>query len=227
VLEVTQIGKACHGPGCAVHRSVGQCVMPSHGIFARVLRGGAVGPGDAVRVTCRPLEVLVVTLSDRASRGDYADRSGPAIEELLRQHFGGSRWPLALGRTVLPEDPRRLRAALRAALARGTDIIVTTGGTGIGPRDHTPEAVRSVLDRELPGIMAVIRTRCALTLPQAALSRAVAGVAGTTLVYALPGSEQAVREYLDEILKTLEHALMMLWGIDVHQQAPSLPGRSR
>jgi molybdenum cofactor synthesis domain-containing protein len=121
---------------------------------------------------------------------------------------------------VLPDEPERLRAEVQAALARGTDVIVTTGGTGIGPRDRTPETLRPLLDREIPGIMEVIRMRSAEALPQAALSRSVAGVIGTTLVYALPGSERAVQEYLAEILKTLQHALMMLWGIDVHQQAP-------
>jgi molybdenum cofactor synthesis domain-containing protein len=223
-LEVTQIGKQCHGAGCAIHRAVGKCVMPTEGIFARVLRGGEIRAGDSIEHRRRPLTCLVLTLSDRAFRGTYADQAGPAVEQALQTHFAGSRWGLEITRTVLPDDAELLRAALQGALDGGTDVIITTGGTGIGPRDITPEVVRPLLTKELPGIMEVVRTRHAQALPQAALSRAMAGVAGTTtLVYALPGSPRAVGDYMQEILKTLEHALLMLWGIDAHQQAPEAP----
>lgn len=223
-LEVTQIGKECHGTGCAIFRAVGTCVMPAEGIFARVIKGGEIRPGDAVGHVRRPLTFLVLTLSDRAFRGIYEDQAGPAVEQALRTHFVGSRWHVEIARTVLPDDADRLRQAIRDALRRGTDVIVTTGGTGIGPRDITPDVVRPLLDKEMPGIMEVVRTRCAQTLPQAALSRSLAGVAGSTLVYALPGSPRAVDDYVQEILKTLQHALMMLWGIDVHQQVPEPAG---
>lgn len=219
-LEVTQIGKACHGAGCAIFQAVGKCAMPTEGIFARVIQGGELCPGDAIEHLPRPLTFLVVTLSDRAFRGVYEDQAGPAVEQALRVHFEGSRWHLEVTRTVLPDEPDRLREALRDALRRGTDVIITTGGTGIGPRDLTPDVVRPFLDKELPGIMEVIRTKHAQALPQAALSRSLAGVAGSTLIYALPGSPRAVVDYLQEILKTLQHALMMLWNIDVHQQIP-------
>lgn len=219
-LEVTQIGKQCHGAGCAIFQAVGRCVMPTEGIFTRVLRGGDIRSGDAIEHLPRPLRCLVLTLSDRAFRGTYADQGGPAVEQALRTHFAGSRWLLEVSRTVLPDEADGLREALRDALQRGTDVIITTGGTGIGPRDITPDVVRPLLDKELPGIMEVIRTTSAQALPQAALSRSLAGVAGSTLVYALPGSPRAVAEYMREILKTLQHALLMLWGIDAHQQAP-------
>jgi molybdenum cofactor synthesis domain-containing protein len=219
-LEVTQIGKQCHGAGCAIFREVGKCVMPTEGIFARVIKGGEIRVGDALEVVRRPLTLLVVTLSDRAFRGVYEDKGGPAVEQALRTHFAGSRWLLEIARVVLPDDAESLRQTLQDALRRDTDVIITTGGTGIGPRDITPDVVRPLLDKELPGIMEVIRTQCALTLPLAALSRSLAGVAGSTLVYTLPGSPRAVDDYMQVILKTLQHALMMLWNIDVHQELP-------
>jgi molybdenum cofactor synthesis domain-containing protein len=116
----------------------------------------------------------------------------------------------------LPDDPAQLRAAIQAAVAGQSDILFTTGGTGIGPRDITPDVVRPLLTREIPGIMEYIRVKSGASIPYALLSRSVAGLIGSTLVYALPGSEKAVQQYLDEILKTLEHSLRMLSGIDLH-----------
>jgi molybdenum cofactor synthesis domain-containing protein len=96
------------------------------------------------------------------------------------------------------------------------DLIITTGGTGIGPRDITPDVVRPLLTREIPGVMEHIRVKYGMENPKALLSRAVAGAAGKTLVYTLPGSVKAVHEYMTEIIKTLEHTFYMLYGIDVH-----------
>jgi molybdopterin adenylyltransferase len=216
LLRVTQIGKACHGSGCAIFREVGKCAMPAKGIFVRVLRGGEIRPGDGIEHIPRPLHVLIVTLSDRAARGEYEDRSGPAIRECLGKHFADGRWGLHVDMALLPDDLNGLQRHIRRAVVDRVDVIFTTGGTGIGPRDVTPEAVRPLLDKEIPGIMESIRARYSDALPQALLSRSVAGVAGSSLVYTLPGSVKAVEEYMNEILKTLDHALMMLWGIDAH-----------
>jgi len=95
-------------------------------------------------------------------------------------------------------------------------VIVTTGGTGIGPRDITPEVVTALCQKQIPGIMEHIRAKFGAANPNALLSRSVAGVAGRSQIYALPGSVRAVEEYLGEILKTLEHVLCMLHGLDVH-----------
>ena len=195
--------------------------MPTEGIFARVIAGGEIRVGDAIEHERRPLTVQILTLSDRAYNGIYEDKAGPAVEQALRTHFKESNWLLQIATKVLPDEPDLLREALQDALGRGTDIIISTGGTGIGPRDITPDVIRPLLDREIPGIMEVIRSTYAQTIPQAALSRSLAGVAGESLLYALPGSPRAVDDYMREILKTLQHALMMLWGIDAHQQAPS------
>ena len=216
LLEVTQIGKTCHGDTCAIFREVGQCVMPKQGIFCRVLSGGRVLPGDPMIHLARPLRVNVFTLSDRASRGEYEDKSGPRVMELAEQFFRKKRWHLELDGKVLPDDPGRLRNELLAARASGVDIVITTGGTGVGPRDTTPEVVMSLADKLIPGIMEHVRTEYGREKPNALLSRSVAALAGRTLIYALPGSVRAVEEYMAEILKTIEHLVAMLHGLDTH-----------
>ena len=215
-LEVTQIGKACHGGGCDIFQTVGKCVMPKEGIFTRVIHGGRVKSGDAITHIPRPLKIHVITLSDRASRGEYEDQSGPAIRARLETHFATGHWAAVIASTLIPDDPAQLRTVIQTVVAAQTDIIFTTGGTGIGPRDITPDVVRPLLNREMPGIMEYIRIKYGSTIPAALLSRSVAGLIGSTLIYTLPGSVKAVQEYLDEILKTLDHSLRMLCGIDMH-----------
>lgn len=215
-MEVTQLGKKCHGGGCAIYQEVGQCVMPKEGIFCRVIRAGAVTAGMPIVHERRALRCQAITLSDRASAGVYADRSGPRIRERLEQFTSANRWRLDLSAAVLPDDPDRLRDALITARDRGADLIITTGGTGIGPRDMAPEVVTALADKTIPGIMEHIRVKHAASNPRALLSRSVAAVLGQSLVYTLPGSPKAVDEYLDEIEKTLEHALFMLRGLDLH-----------
>lgn len=215
-LEVAQIGKECHGEGCAVFQQVGQCVMPAEGIFARVLCGGPIRPGMSGEYTPRFLKFLIVTLSDRAAAGMYEDRSGPRVRQLLERWLAGKRWHPQFESLILPDDADRLRNQLINALDGGVDVIFTTGGTGVGPRDIAPETAAAVCDRLIPGIMENIRLKFGATHPNALLSRAIAGVAGTTQVYTLPGSVRGVEEYLGELLKTLEHLIYMIHGVDVH-----------
>lgn len=214
-LEVTQIGKECHGSGCAIFREVGKCVMPKQGIFTRVLRTGAIKAGDRIELRRAPLRAVIVTLSDRASRGEYEDRSGPAIRAELERHCAGKR-PLAIEMKLLPDNAAALRRVVRGAVAKGVEVILTTGGTGIGSRDITPETIRPLLDKEIPGIMEFIRVKYGVEKPSALLSRSVAGVIGRTLVYTLPGSVRGATEYMSVILQSLDHALLMLRGLDAH-----------
>ncbi len=212
-LEVTQIGKKCHGAGCAIFNQVGECVMPREGLFARVLGVGEVKVGDVIEHIPRPLSVRVITLSDRASAGEYADASGPRIQELVTAHFHGKRWHLQLDGRLIPDDETALAALLTEALGHDIDVVFTTGGTGIGPRDITPDVVNRLADRQIPGIMDHVRLKYGATNPNALISRSVAVVMGTTLVFALPGSVKAVGEYMEEILKVLEHTFKMLHGL--------------
>lgn len=214
-LEVTQIGKSCHGDGCAIYREVGNCVMPKEGIFCRVLKNGTIKAGDKVEYIQKVFRIKVITLSDRASVGEYTDRSGPAVENILTDFFNSIQWKVEIERKVIPDDEVLLRQTLNDI--NETDMIFTTGGTGIGPRDITVDVVEPLLDKKIPGIMEIIRTKYGLEKPAALLSRGVAGVIGNTLIYTLPGSVKAVEEYLTEINKTLMHSVYMLHGLDIHK----------
>ena len=218
-IEVTQIGKACHGDTCAIYREVGECLMPKEGIFCRVLHGGGVKPGDTVEFLPRRLLFNVITLSDRAAAGEYEDQSGPRICQLLEAFFADRRWRLEIETAILPDDAEQLREVIQSARKGDVDVIITTGGTGVGPRDIAPETVAGACDKTIPGIMEHIRLKYGAEHPNALLSRSVAGVIGMTQVYTLPGSVRAVGEYMEEILKTLEHVIYMLHSIDLHQNA--------
>jgi molybdopterin adenylyltransferase len=216
VLQVTQIGKKCHGDSCAIFREVGKCVMPKEGIFCSVVHGGVIQADDVITHEARPLKISILTASDRASRGEYEDRSGPQVEALLDAFFATQRRHPEISRKILPDDTGTLTNALQAIENDGGDIVIITGGTGVGPRDVTPEVVCDYCDKIIPGIMDAIRLKYGTDNPNALLSRSVAGVKGTMLVYAIPGSVRAVREYMNEILITLDHVLFMLHAVDTH-----------
>jgi molybdenum cofactor synthesis domain-containing protein len=215
-LEVTQIGKKCHGSSCAIFKEVGNCVMPKEGIFARVIRGGVIQAGMPLTYKPRRYKAHVITLSDRASSGAYEDLSGPRVLQFLQDYFRDHHLNLDAEHTIIPDDPAALIALLERGKQQQVDVLITTGGTGVGPRDITPEVVEPMLDKEIPGIMEAIRLKYGAEKPNALLSRGIAGVMDNTLVYTLPGSVKAVNEYMEEIQKTLHHLILMLHGIDSH-----------
>jgi len=150
----------------------------------------------------------VLTVSDSAARGDASDESGPVIRHLLEQHG----YNVLLHKTV-PDEVQDIRDILITWIDRtSVDIIVTTGGTGLFPRDITPEATKSVIEREVPGIAEAIRIKGLDFTPRAMLSRGVAGVRGKTLIINLPGSPLAVIQGMDVILPVLKHALDKIKG---------------
>ena len=215
-LELTQIGKKCHGDSCAIFRDVGRCVMPKEGVFCRVIKGGGISAGDTVIYTPKTWNFKVITLSDRARRGEYKDLSGPRARAALENFAAAEGFCCVVDVKILADEADELRSELEAARREGCDILVTTGGTGIGPRDITPEVVSDFCDKLIPGIMEAIRVKFGAEKPNALLSRSLAGVAGQMLVYSLPGSVKAVAEYMGEIVKTLKHSLTMLHAIDAH-----------
>jgi molybdopterin adenylyltransferase len=215
-LEITQIGKECHGSSCAIFKEVGNCVMPKEGIFARVVRQGVLRPGDTLEYQPKVFRFQVITLSDRASRGEYEDRSGPRIVELLNKHFEGSPRQIHIEHNIIPDDATNLSMLIEKTVYEENDVLITTGGTGVGPRDITVETVRPMLHKEIPGIMEMIRIKYGTRKPNALLSCGIAGLIGNTLVYTLPGSLKAANEYMEEILKTMEHLIYMRHGLDSH-----------
>ena len=155
-----------------------------------------------------------VTVSDRASAGIYEDRSGPEIETVLREVFGPE---LACESVIVPDETNLIGAALKQfADERQCDLIVTTGGTGIGSRDVTPEATRAILEKELPGFGEIMRGLSFAKVKTAILSRAVAGTRGRSLIVNLPGKPSAVRECLEILAPAIREGMAHLRGEDPH-----------
>ena len=150
-------------------------------------------------------EAVVLTVSDRASRGELEDRAGPAVATLLRQAGFEVASP-----SVLPDDQQKISAWLRERADEGVALAVTAGGTGLAPRDRTPQATEAVLDYRVDGLAEAMRAASIAKLPSAMLSRAVAGVRGRTLIVNLPGSERGATENLQVLLPVLAHAVAQL-----------------
>ncbi|HLN21391.1 MAG TPA: molybdenum cofactor synthesis domain-containing protein [Bacteroidales bacterium] len=161
-------------------------------------------------------DIMIITLSDRAYKGEYEDLSGPAIRKMLEGFLPELGWKFSIELRLIPDNAVMLSDLLIGSFVKN-HIIITTGGTGIGPRDITVETVTPLLVKEIPGIMDFIRIKYGENNPSALLSRGVAGIAGKSLIYTLPGSVKAVEEYMKEILKTLKHTVYMQYGIDTHR----------
>ena len=215
-LEVTQIGKKCHGENCEIFQQTGSCIMPTEGIFCRVIRPGKLTKETVLEYVPKTFRIKVITLSDRAFEGIYKDKSGPLIEKLSKDWFSDKGYLCETSRTVIPDEIPELEKELESALAENFDIIYTTGSTGIGPRDIAHNVISRFIDFEIPGIMDMIRLKYGAEKPNALLSRSVAGVKNKTLVFSLPGSTKAVNEYLREIHTIVIHSFLMLHSIDSH-----------
>ena len=208
-LRLTQIGKECHSD-CEIRRRTGDCIMPREGVFAEVLEGGKVRPGDRITALLpdpdRPFTAAVITLSDKGARGERKDESGPAATQMLEK--AGYE---IIETLLLPDEPEQLKRELcRLADQRQVNLVITSGGTGFSPRDRTPEATIAVADRNAPGIAEYIRMRSMELTERAMLGRGVSVIRKQTLIINLPGSPKAVRESLGFILGTLDHGLKIL-----------------
>ncbi|HEX9763070.1 MAG TPA: MogA/MoaB family molybdenum cofactor biosynthesis protein [Acidimicrobiia bacterium] len=153
--------------------------------------------------------VTVITVSDGVSAGGREDGSGDALEAILSGHG------FIVSRTVVPDEADQISAAISRA-ASASSLVVTTGGTGFGPRDVTPEATARVLDREAPGLVHLMLAAGLDHTPMAALSRAGAGTLGEALVVNLPGSPRGATESLNAIIEVIPHALQLLSGDTAH-----------
>lgn len=155
---------------------------------------------------------LVVTISDRGFAGQTEDRSGPAVVNLL-QHSG---FEIA-GAEMVPDNRERIIDVLLGAAAEGYDLVVTTGGTGLGPRDITPQATAAIVDYQVPGLAEQMRRAGVRKTPMAILSRGVAGVRGKTLILNLPGSTKGATESLEAVVPVLRHAIQLIHGETGHE----------
>jgi len=160
------------------------------------------------------LTIAIITISDRASQGVYEDKSGPSAQETLQAIL--SPHELSFRLKIIPDDITQITQELKDSALKNVDFIFTTGGTGIGPRDITPEATRQVIDTEIPGIAEAIRSFSLTKAPSAMLSRGIAGLSGQTIIINLPGSPKAVKEILEYLGSVLTHAVYMIQGEDVH-----------
>ncbi|MEM9296000.1 MAG: MogA/MoaB family molybdenum cofactor biosynthesis protein [Planctomycetota bacterium] len=168
-----------------------------------------------------PLRFAVLTVSDRCSRGETEDRSGPAVRQWIEKNLGGQ----CVAAELVPDGVDSVRSAVTGWLERDEPphFVATTGGTGFAPRDHTPEGVAPLIDRPAPQLLDLARLRCLAKTPLAYASRGVAGVAGSTLVITLPGSPRGAVEVLDALGEVLPHSLRLLRGLPGLQNTTPAP----
>ena len=155
------------------------------------------------------ISVGILTVSDRSYRGERKDASGPLIRQLVAERLGA----VVELEDVVPDERDVIASTLVVWCDEGLDLILTTGGTGFAPRDVTPEATKDVIEREAPGLAEAMRAEGLKATPHAMLSRAIAGIRGSTLIVNLPGSPRAVQEGLEVILPALPHGIEILKGI--------------
>lgn len=211
VLRMTQIGKACHSH-CQIFYRMGECIMPTQGVFAEVLVSGVMKTGDKMQVNLpqgkEPFTAAVITMSDQGSQGKREDKSGPVIvKELERRGFS------VVETMILPDEKETLKQELiRLTDQRQVNLILTTGGTGFSVRDTTPEATLEIMTRNAPGIAEAIRYESMKYTKRAMLSRGVSVIRNQTLIINFPGSPKAVRESMEIIMESLVHGLEILTG---------------
>ena len=213
ILKLSQIGKECHSH-CQIFQRVGDCIMPREGVFATVEQGGVLTSGMEITVELpkadAQLRAAVITLSDKGSIGQRVDTAGPRATELLAE----AGYDI-VEQVLLPDVQAKIERELkRLADSRQVDLIITTGGTGMAPRDVTPEATLAVATRLVPGIAEAIRAGSLAIPTRAMVSRGVSVLRNTTLIVNLPGSKKAVEEALEIVLPTLEHGIRLAKGTD-------------
>ena len=208
ILEITQIGKECHSH-CAIYNTMGDCIMPREGVFAKVIQGGFISVGDEIIIRGAPnRRVWIITASDKGFKGEREDISGNVAREIT----AAAGYSFA-GYTLLADEQADIENELKRICDKGlADLVLTTGGTGFSPRDCMPEATIAIADRLVPGIGEAMRAASMAVTKRAMLSRAAAAIRNKSLIVNLPGSPKAVRENLDAVIGELQHGLDVLTG---------------
>jgi len=205
-VEVTQIGKKCH-QHCEIYHQVGMCIMPTEGIFVKVLSEGYIKAGDDIMVLKRTIKAIILVASDKGYRGERQDASGPALKLALEGIMEVEEIH------ILPDNQKMISEFLKETCDNAkADIILTSGGTGFAPTDVTPEATLEVIERAAPGIPEAMRLKSMEYTDRAILSRAIAGIRKKTLIINLPGSPKAAVECLNAVISVLPHAVETLRG---------------
>ena len=208
LIEITQIGKTCKKP-CKIYKRLGNCILPSQGIFAKVLKGGKVKVGDRLKIENKgKILTGILTISDRCASGERKDKSGEVIKGLLKR-----RGLLPVRYKIVPDEKESISLTLKDwSDKEELDLIITTGGTGFSPKDVTSEATREILEKETPGLGEMIRVEGAKKTKRAYLSRGIAGIRRGTLIINLPGSPKGAEESLKIVSPILGHAIEVIKG---------------
>lgn len=205
LLEITQIGKQCH-KDCEIKKLIGECAMPKEGIFAKVLESAEIKKGDNI-IIVNDIKIGVIISSDKCSRNERKDLIVNTIKKELKEYG------YVVASAILPDEKDLLVNKMKEFCERkDIDVIITSGGTGLSPRDVTPEATLEVINKRVDGISEAIRYHGLRYTHNSILSRGVAGIRGNTLIVNLPGSVRAVIEGLEVLLPILNHSINLING---------------
>ncbi len=208
-IIISQIGKICHHK-CAVYYHAGECVMPKEGIFGVVRGNGEIKVGDEIVNKGKTgFSVGIITLSDRASKGEYEDLTGPAIEKYIEEHMETS----FIRKELIADSTSKLELTLKDfADTQCLDVIITNGSTGVSPRDIAPDVTINLIEKRLAGFEEAMRAESFKVTPSAIVSRAVCGTRNNSVIINLPGSPKGAIENLAVIMPAIEHAVKKLQG---------------
>lgn len=208
-LIISQIGKVCHHR-CAIYYQAGDCVMPKEGIFGVVRGSGELKAGDTIENLGKTgFSVGIITLSDRASRGEYEDKTGADLEKYISENMDTS----FIRRDIIPDEKERLETLLKDfADTQELDLVITNGSTGVSPRDIAPDGTLPLLEKRLEGFEEAMRGASFKVRDTAIVSRAVCGIRKGTLIINLPGSPKGAVENISVIMNAVIHALKKIKG---------------
>lgn len=208
-LIISQIGKICHHH-CAIYYQAGDCVMPKEGIFAVVRGNGELAVGDKIENNGKKgISVVIVTLSDKGSKGEREDLTGPALQKYIEENFETS----FIRREMIADDKEKFEMMLKdLADTQKFDLIITNGSTGVSPRDIAPDVTLPLIERRLPGFEEAMRNESFKIKNTAIISRAVCGIRGTALIVNLPGSPKGAVENFAVIAPAVDHAIQKING---------------
>ncbi len=208
-LIISQLGKVCHNR-CAIYHQAGDCVMPREGIFGVVRGNGELKVGDDIKIHAKDgISVGIITLSDRAARGEREDGTGPALEEFINNNIKTS----FIRRDVIADEPALLDRYIKDfADMQKFDLIITNGSTGVSPRDIAPDATLPLIEKRMHGYEEAMRMESYKIKKTAIVSRAVCGIRGKSLIINLPGSPKGAVENLGFVMPAIAHTIEKING---------------